>query len=118
LTGLVYASLTQNSELLDDVRALARCHDVADSECDRVVAFALSREPPDESMDPTTRAVLRLARALSPSPAQLSIEETQACEAAGISPPAIVEIAVWLSVLQMLQRLSSYYAVGSTPCPR
>ena len=59
------------------------------------------------SLDPKGRAAMALARAISPSPAALDdtvLESTRTLE-----PAAIIELVVWLSVLQMLHRLGAYY---------
>jgi hypothetical protein len=50
-----------------------------------------------------------LARAASSSPAQIDAGVIEACRESGIGPAATIEIVVWLSVLQMLHRLSAFY---------
>ena len=53
--------------------------------------------------------MLRLARAASPSPAGITSDVVDECRRAGLSAAAIVELICWLSVLQMLHRLSCYF---------
>jgi hypothetical protein len=48
---------------------------------------------------------------VSPSPPEIDADVVAACRDAGLSAPAIVELVCWLSVLQMLHRLSCFYAV-------
>jgi alkylhydroperoxidase family enzyme len=79
----VYARVVGSTVLTADVEALLARHGAA-------APFA------DEP------AVLALAETLSPSPAGTPSE-------LGISAAAIVELVTWLSVLQMLHRLSSFY---------
>jgi alkylhydroperoxidase family enzyme len=55
--------------------------------------------------------VQTLARAISPSPARVSASTVAAAEA--IPPAAIVEIVAFISILQMLHRLSSFYPAGA-----
>ena len=58
---------------------------------------------------PKMRAALVLARAASPSPAAIDASVVGACREGGLSAPAIIELVTWISVLQMLHRLSSYF---------
>ena len=80
--GLVYARTVGNASLADELRALG------------------ARDMPDS---PTQM----LARAISSSPAvmdQCVIESSRA-----ITPAGIVELVTFVSVLQMLHRLSTFY---------
>jgi Carboxymuconolactone decarboxylase family len=81
--GLIYASTVGNPALAEELRALG------------------ARELPDS---PTQI----LARAISPSPAAVDqgvIESSRA-----IPPAGIVELVAFVSLLQLLHRLSSFYA--------
>jgi len=69
----------------------------------------LSKRLPVPVEDARTEAALRLARAASSSPAQIDTDVVEACRASRLDAAATVEIVVWLSVLQMLHRLSAYY---------
>jgi len=55
-------------------------------------------------------AAILLARAASPSPAEVN-EAVIETTTAHLGPAGIVEIIVWLSVLQLLHRLGSYYTL-------
>ncbi len=54
-------------------------------------------------------AALTLARAASYSPARIDTTTVAACRDGGLSPAAVVEVVTWLSVLQMLHRLTCFY---------
>jgi alkylhydroperoxidase family enzyme len=66
------------------------------------------RHPPFVD-DDRARAALRLARAASSSPAHIDTEAVEACRESRLGAASIIEIVVWLSVLQMLHRLSAFY---------
>jgi hypothetical protein len=92
--GLVFAEVVADEALAADVRALAGAHDV---------------DLDQASPDPRLAAALLLARAASPSPAQIDATVVGACRDSGLAPAAIVELVTWLAVLQMLHRLSCFY---------
>lgn len=56
--------------------------------------------------DARAQAALQLAHAASFSPALIDDHVVEACRKSGLGAAAIVEIVVWLAVLQMLHRLS------------
>ena len=104
--GMVFAELVGDPILGDDVRALAGRHDL-EAHLDAVVRFARTGEaPPPEH--PASSALLTLARAVSPSPAEVTAEILLACQAADLSSAAIVELVTWIAVLQMLHRLNCF----------
>ena len=80
--GLIYARTIGNPSLAEELRALG------------------ARELPDS---PTQV----LARAISPSPA--AVDQSVLESSRAISPAGIIELVTFLSVLQMLHRLSSFY---------
>ena len=80
--GLIYARTVGNSSLAEDLRALG------------------AKELPDSP-------VQILARAISPSPAAVDPSVLESCRS--IPPAGIVELVTFVSVLQMLHRLSSFY---------
>lgn len=92
--GLVFAEVVADEALAADVRMLARAHGV---------------DPDQTSADPRLPAALLLARAASPSPAEIDAHVVGACRDSGLPPAAIVELVTWLAVLQMLHRLSCFY---------
>ena len=80
--GLIYAHTVDNPSLVQELRPLGAC------------------ELPDS---PTQT----LARAVSPSPAAVDQGVLESSRA--IPPAGIVELVTFVSVLQMLHRLSSFY---------
>lgn len=125
LSGLVFATVAQNETLAQEARILATRADASIDEAtfDAVVAFAqtepmaniaaiqqtmatLSALPGLSNRD---AAVLVLARAAAPSPAEVT--PTVLTEVAPLLNAAmIVEVVVWLSVQQMLHRIERFYA--------
>ncbi len=85
--GAVFATVVDHPRLLEDLRAVARHVDVD-----------LEAKAPDT-------AITTLARAASPSPAQVDAATISACEESGLSAASIIEVISWLAVLQMLHRL-------------
>lgn len=51
-----------------------------------------------------------LARAASPSPAEVTPAVVGRCRDVALSPSEIIELVSWVSVLQMLNRLTSYFS--------
>lgn len=90
--GLVFAAATENQCLLDDLRALARHNGV---------------DPGAPQADPTTSAVLVLARAAASSPARIDVDTVRACGGV-LSPAAVIEVVAWIAVLQLLHRLTCW----------
>ena len=115
LAGVVFAAVVADETLATDVRALAPKQGVTDAQLDHAERFATdpSAEPPGG--DAKTCAALVLARSASPSPAEVDTGVVITCRDVGLSAPAIVELVTWLAVLQMLHRLSSYYAPEPVP---
>ncbi len=88
--GLIYADTIGNPSLAEELRALG------------------ARELPDS---PTQT----LARAISPSPAAVDRSVLESSRA--IPPAGIVELVSFVSVLQMLHRLSSFYPTNDFARP-
>jgi hypothetical protein len=109
--GAVFATIVENNRLLDDIHALARCADVDADHLKAAMAFAGGDETAAPADDPSASAILALARAAASSPARVDGATVAACETAGLGAPAIVELTAWLSVLQMLHRLTCYVEV-------
>jgi alkylhydroperoxidase family enzyme len=111
LAGVVFAEVVADEALAGDVRAMAGKHAVTDVQMDAAARFA--RREGDAALphgNPKLRAALTLSRAASPSPARIDADVVATCREGGLSAPAIVELVCWLSVLQMLHRLSCFYA--------
>jgi hypothetical protein len=91
--GAIYARIAADPTLAQDVQALAKHHGVA-----------LDREGPSS-------VALSLARAVATSPAVVNDALVEECRA--LKPAEIVESVVWLSVLQMLHRITLFYGSPS-----
>lgn len=81
--GLIYADAVQNASLAKQLRAAG--------------AASVAESP-----------VQVLARALSPSPTAVDAAVVASCR--DLAPAAIVEVVVFIALLQLLHRLESYYA--------
>jgi alkylhydroperoxidase family enzyme len=110
LTGAVFAQVVADEALAADVRALAAGHGVAEVELAEAEAFAASPEGAPPDADPRRAALLLLGRAASPSPARIDARIVAACRDAGVSSAEVVELVCWISVLQLLHRLTCFYA--------
>ena len=130
LAGVVFAEVVADRALGADVRALAARQGVREPSLDAARRFATTGDELDADeaaasaasgagpMGPAAngdvaraRAALLLARAASPSPAEIDAGIVAACRRGELGAPAIIEIVTWLAVLQMLHRLSSYHRV-------
>jgi hypothetical protein len=110
-TGLVYATVVENNALAAQVRLLATRAGAAD--LDAVASFAA--EPIDFDSDAAVEraarqhgAALVLAKAASYSPARTTPPVVEVARA--LPRDGIVELVSWLSVLQLLHRLSTFYS--------
>ncbi len=72
-------------------------------------AYAVDAGAPVPDGDARTCAALALARAASPSPAAISPAVVGDCRDAKLAAAEIVELIGWISVLQMLHRLGSFF---------
>ena len=109
LAGAVFAEVVSDAALAGDMRALTATAAVPAAELQAGVAFARGSDEAITGLDATARALLLLSRAASPSPAEITADVVAALREAGVSAVAIVELVTWLSVLQMLHRLSAFY---------
>lgn len=108
LAGAVFAQVVGDEWLAADVRALAGRAGVSADRLADAAAFAAGDEARLPADDPLVAAALRLARAGSTSPARVDATVVAACRDCGMSPAALVELVTWLSVLQLLRRLTCY----------
>ena len=108
LAGAIFATIADDEHLLDDIRALASRASVDADRLHAAVAFARGDETAPLADGPFASAMLILARAAAPSPARVDAATVALCGAARLPAPAIVEIITWLSVLQLLHRLTCY----------
>jgi len=113
LAGVIFAAGVADEPLGAEVRVLGLKNGVARTQLDEAAKFAVSANAEPTATDPKVRAAYLLAKAASPSPAEITTQVVEACRQSGLSAPAIVELITWISVLQMLHRLSSYFAPTS-----
>ncbi|MCP4224685.1 MAG: hypothetical protein GY773_15205, partial [Actinomycetia bacterium] len=116
LAGLVFANHAANEPLADRARALATHHGISEeaiAAADGLDVAPASVESLDalDRLDDATKATLALAQAISPSPAAVDQSVIDGALAA-ISSAQIVEIVVWVSVCQLIHRLSVYYQLA------
>lgn len=113
LAGVVFADIVGDEALAGDVRALAERNAVSQSRIADALRFARTPDDGLPDADGRLRAALVLSRAASPSPARIDADTVRACRDSELSAAAIVELVCWLSVLQMLHRLSCFYTSRS-----
>lgn len=113
LAGAIFAEIVGDERLADDIGALARHAGIDRKALGDTIAYARSDGMSSPAGSRTESASLALARAASYSPARIDAATVHACQEGGLSPAAVVEIITWLSVLQMLHRLTCYMTVGA-----
>ncbi len=109
LAGLIFAGHMENGYLADRAVELAKHHDVADDVIDAARTF-FPGSTKAQALDQRTTAALSVARLIASSPAMMD-RETVAVAKEALRPSEIVEIAVWVSVNQLLHRLTVYYGI-------
>jgi hypothetical protein len=109
LAGLIFAEVVADTALARDMRGLAQRHGVTEAEIDGAVRFAAEPGTSWPGADAILGPILVLARAASTSPAQIDAGTVATVREGGLSAAAIVELVCWLSVLQMLHRLTCFY---------
>lgn len=112
LVGAIFAEIVDNERLADDIRALARHAGVDSQQVRDAISYARGDDAVSPADSRTESASLALARAASYSPARIDASTVHACDESGLSPAAVVEIITWLSVLQLLHRLTCYVTVN------
>jgi hypothetical protein len=108
IVGAVFAEIVSDAQLADDLRALARHAGVDANRLAAARAFARGDDAQPLADDGAASGALTLARAASHSPSRIDASTVLTCQDSGLSAAAIVEVITWLSVLQMLHRLSCY----------
>jgi alkylhydroperoxidase family enzyme len=104
--GAIFAEIVGDEHLAVDIGALARHAGIGDESIRQAIAYARGH---DAGAEPASWA---LARAASYSPSRIDASTVDACRNSELSPAAIVEIITWLSVLQMMHRLTCYLTAG------
>ena len=110
--GAIFAEIVGDEGLADDMRALARHAGIDRDQLRDAIAYARGDDTASPAGSRTESASLALARAASFSPARIDASTVEGCRESGLSPAAVVEIITWLSVLQMLHRLTCYTTGG------
>jgi alkylhydroperoxidase family enzyme len=108
LAGIVFATMVADKQLAADVRVLGIRAGLLDVQLDEAEQFAMNLDAEPTATEPKVRAALLLARAASPSPAAITTHVVDACRQSDLAAAAVVELMAWISVLQMIHRLSSY----------
>jgi alkylhydroperoxidase family enzyme len=122
LAGLVYATVVESATLAREARemALRTGFAVKETTLDAIVRFAAEPAGGGDQGDSLeslpglsreTALALRLAKAVSPSPAMVPAPLVEQISEA-LSPEAQIELVVWIAVQQMLHRLGSYLAAA------
>jgi hypothetical protein len=113
LAAAVFAEIVGDEGIANAVQELARHRGVQPDQLEAAIKFAreVGNAAPAAG---ATAALLTLARAASPSPAQINGVAVAACRSAELSPAAIVETVTWLSVLEALHRLTCF-TDGASP---
>jgi len=107
LAGLAFAAVVENPQLRADLHALARHLGLDDGLTAAVAEFAIDDTALPPTPEPAASAALVLTRAAAYSPARIDAATVQTCD--GVLPPAaVIEIVTWLSVLQLLHRLTCW----------
>jgi len=114
IAGLIFAEVAESDALKTDFEALAKTFNVSEDEMKLARQLAASPSTaafPDSPAvkDKKTKAYLRLARAIAPSPAEVSADIVNEIEAAGVEPKGMVEMCNFIAVAQMLLRLDAFY---------
>jgi alkylhydroperoxidase family enzyme len=98
LAGLVYATTVEDEGLANSARILARQAGATSAQLDG------SRDGIGKQAD----VALVLTQAAASSPAQIT-PDLVAAVTAELSPAAIIELMVWISVMQLMHRLHAFY---------
>ncbi|MEM7273177.1 MAG: hypothetical protein AAF547_08875 [Actinomycetota bacterium] len=103
LAGLVFARAVDSDHLAEQSRALAEHHGVDAAEIEAAAGYDPANPPAE--LDQRLATVLRVAAGFGPSPAQVDTDTVAAADA-DLKPAEIIELAVWVSVNQLIHRLT------------
>lgn len=107
--AIVFTTVINNTALRDEIQELIVGKQITDIASDLLIEFSTNPAFEIITDNPAEYTLLKLVYAVSPSPASVDQTIVTDCRLAGLSAAAVVEIVTWVSVLQMLHRLSSYY---------
>ena len=109
LTGIVFANRIYSPELIKVVETIGLHFGLTEDDFKKVTQYVQDDHIDQISDDPKLTASMVLVKAVSPSPAEISEDVVRICRESELTPPQIVELIAWISVLQMLYRLKSFY---------
>ena len=111
LVGLVFAHHAGNAHLFAQSGNLAARNGVALSTIETIAGFDPDASESDAALlDDRTRAALTMALRTAPSPARVDEATIEAADK-HLSSAETIEIAVWVSVLQLIHRLTVFYGL-------
>jgi alkylhydroperoxidase family enzyme len=110
LAGAIFAAVIEDESLLAEIRLLAVRQHIPPESLDVAVQYGRAAGDLPPAIDHRTATLLRLARAASPSPARIDAAVVAECRENQLSSAGVVELITWLAVLQMMHRLTSYFA--------
>jgi len=107
--GIIYAAVIQDKRFAEEIRVVGTKFGIDPEFLNGVELFGRREGEFPAVADGKTRSALYLARAASTTPAEIDADIVSLCRTSGMSGAWIVELITWLSLLQMLHRLSSFY---------
>jgi len=111
LVGLVFAHHARNRHLIDQSTKLAARSGVTAETIDTAARFDPDAPDTDATLlDDRTRAALATAHRISSSPARVDAATVEAVDK-HLSSAETIEIAVWVSVLQLIHRLGVFFGL-------
>jgi alkylhydroperoxidase family enzyme len=118
LAGLVFATRAGNPQLARRAQSLAVHAGVPADTIRAVAAFDPHASPdPDTRLEPRLLTIVRMAHAISPSPAAVD-DATVAAARAALQPAEVVELTVWVSLCQLMHRLTVWFDMVDEPVQR
>jgi hypothetical protein len=107
LAGLVFATTAENQHLVDRAQALAERYGIAADVIEAAAQFTPGGAP-EGTFDSETLATLTMAHAIAPSPAEVDASTIE-LGTTTLTAAQIVEVAVWVSISQLLHRLHVFF---------
>lgn len=117
LAGLIYSSMVDDGTLIKMNSSIAAANGVDEATMDAAIAAGadpsyLLRNDTERARvgaSDHTDAVIKLAHAIAPSPT-VTTDELAASTADALSSEEIIEVAVWISVMQLVHRITRFYS--------
>ncbi len=108
LAGAVAAAVMGSPRVAADMDRLAAARGIDPTVVDDLRRWATEGGDLPPASSAASTAILRLALAVAPSPARVDERVVAEVRDAGLGAAAIVELVTWISVVQLLHRLSGY----------